>query len=433
VTAGDISSIHHAERYHTPRKRMTVIDADREAVQQSLKDPKRLLTLECAHLVDTPAEAAFDRITRLAADALDAPVCLISLVTPSRQFFKSAHGLPAPYDQARETPLSHSFCQYVTHSERPLVVRDAREDSVLCNNGAVKDLNIIAYLGVPLTTRDSQTIGSFCVIDSKPREWTNEDIRTLVDYAALVMEKVELRLIATRLQLDYLELRSLEMHRDETASMLVHDIRSPLTALLASLEQLSMMDDIPKSSREWVYSASDSAQFILFLVNQILETRKLEQSEIHLVKERISIAHLIDSVQKELQPLAKKFGITFSVLAEGDLNFECDYSLLRRVIMNLSSNALQHTPKGGNVSLEARYGDDELLIRVVDSGCGIPQDAFEKIFEKYESNVSKKLQGESTGLGLPFSRKVIEAHGGRLQVESHLGEGTIFSIHLPTL
>ena len=104
-------------------------------------------------------------------------MALVSLVDEDRQFFKSEVGLPAPWSERRQTPLSHSFCKHVVANRRPLIVHDAREDPALCTNGAVADLNVIAYLGVPLTTDDGEVIGSFCVIDGCPRAWTDDDLR----------------------------------------------------------------------------------------------------------------------------------------------------------------------------------------------------------------------------------------------------------------
>ena len=95
----------------------------------AVTDPHRLRALESAALLDTPAEMVFDRLTNLASRILGVPVALVSLVTPDRQFFKSQCGLPSPYAERRETPLSHSFCQYVVDDGAALVVEDARATS----------------------------------------------------------------------------------------------------------------------------------------------------------------------------------------------------------------------------------------------------------------------------------------------------------------
>lgn len=163
-------------------------------------DRDRLASLRALHLLDSPATEAFDRLARLAARSLHVPMVFTSLVDENRQFFKSGLGLPEPWTSAREIPLSHSFCQYVVASHQPLVVGDARVHPLLHTNPAIHDLNIVAYLGIPLTMADGHTLGSFCVSDSVPRTWGQEDIDTLRDIAASVVSEIELHALRSQAQ-----------------------------------------------------------------------------------------------------------------------------------------------------------------------------------------------------------------------------------------
>ncbi|MDO9457684.1 GAF domain-containing SpoIIE family protein phosphatase [Nocardioides sp.] len=126
----------------------------------------------------------FDHYARLVRRLLGVPVGLVSLVEPDRQVFVGAIGLPDAYQRSRETPLSHSFCQYVVKDERPLIISDARVDPRLSDNLAIEDLGVVAYAGWPVTDHTGRAIGSLCAIDSVPREWTREDVETLEDLAA---------------------------------------------------------------------------------------------------------------------------------------------------------------------------------------------------------------------------------------------------------
>ncbi len=158
-----------------------------------LTDPARLAALHGPSLLDTPFELAFDRLTRLAARLLNAPVALVSLVDADRQFFKSCFGLPEPWASERETPLSPSFCQHVVTSREPLIVTDVRVDPRVHDNLAIPDLGVIAYAGIPLVSCAGHALGSFCVIDTAPRDWTSAEIETLRDLAASVETEIELR------------------------------------------------------------------------------------------------------------------------------------------------------------------------------------------------------------------------------------------------
>ena len=153
-----------------------------------LADPARLAALQQCSIVHAPPEDAFDRLTRLVTRVLHVPVALVSLVAEDHQFFKSCIGLPEPWASQRRTPLTHSFCQHVVTSRAQLVVPDARQHLLVKDNAAITDLSVIAYAGVPLVTPEGFVLGSFCAIDIKPREWTDEELGILHDLAATVMD-----------------------------------------------------------------------------------------------------------------------------------------------------------------------------------------------------------------------------------------------------
>jgi formate hydrogenlyase transcriptional activator len=166
---------------------------------EKIQDAERLATLQQASLLDTPPEEAFDRLTRLATTLLRVPVALVSLVDGDRQFFKSSTGLPEPLASLRQTPLTHSFCKHVVASGEPLIVSDIR-DSDFKDNPSVFGLGEIAYTGVPLTTTEGHALGSFCVVDTRPRKWTEEDIEILRSLAASVMTEIGTRRLARELR-----------------------------------------------------------------------------------------------------------------------------------------------------------------------------------------------------------------------------------------
>ena len=168
---------------------------------QTLEE-KRLATLARTSLLDRPPQEAFDRLTKLAKRLLDVPIALVSLVDSDRQFFTGMCGLPSSVAEAQQTPLSHSFCKHVVDNEKPLIVSDARLDPVLSTNGAVVDLGVIAYLGIPLrvpSAPDLPPLGSLCCIDSEPHDWTKEEIEIVTELAAIAGAEIELLLqMATR-------------------------------------------------------------------------------------------------------------------------------------------------------------------------------------------------------------------------------------------
>jgi two-component sensor histidine kinase len=158
-----------------------------------LSDPARLSALDATGIMDSTPEEGFTRVARLATAFLGVPVGLASFVDADRQYFKAQCGLPGGASAVQETPLSHSFCQYVVSHDRALAVSDARDHPLLKDNLAIPDLGVVAYLGIPIHAPSGEPIGSFCAIDSQPRTWTHEDVSALTDLAAMIETELQLR------------------------------------------------------------------------------------------------------------------------------------------------------------------------------------------------------------------------------------------------
>lgn len=226
----------------------------------ALLDDARLDALLRLRLLDTPPEEPFDRLTRLAARVLQAPIALVSLVDDHRQFFKSACGLPEPWASGRETPLSHSFCQHVVANNAPLIVEDARTHPFLHDNAAVADLNAIAYLGIPLATPTGTVLGSFCVIDTQPRQWTSCDRETMTELAASVMSEIALRYAHDEMHAANCNLQKEAAHRDSLLEALEHsEARLSTAQRLARVGSFVLQRDDGEPNGHW----SEEARRIL--------------------------------------------------------------------------------------------------------------------------------------------------------------------------
>jgi GAF domain-containing protein len=158
----------------------------------TVTDPARLAALRRLLLLDSPPSRAFDRLTALAAQLLEAPVSLLTLVDAERQFFLSAFGLTEPLRSVRQTPLEYSICQYAVATGRPLIVGDARADPVLSGNPAVTELGVAAYAGIPLVAAGGHTVGTLCVVDFVTRDWTADQLATLAHLADITMDEMRL-------------------------------------------------------------------------------------------------------------------------------------------------------------------------------------------------------------------------------------------------
>jgi serine phosphatase RsbU (regulator of sigma subunit) len=163
---------------------MTEAQAIRELVDAGLATPS--------------ADESFDRFARLVQRQLDVSAALVTLVLDDEQLFPGAVGLPSLYQTLRSTPLTHSLCQYVVEDGRPLVVADAREVPRLAGNGAIDDLDIVAYAGFPIRDPQGRAVGALAAVHAQPRVWMEADLATLEDLAAACTAELGLRLAHDR-------------------------------------------------------------------------------------------------------------------------------------------------------------------------------------------------------------------------------------------
>jgi GAF domain-containing protein len=187
--------------------------------------------LRAANLLDTSPEEAFDQLSRLACRIMDAPIALVSLVDRERQFFKSCIGpLPEHIQSERGTPLTHSFCRYAVESGRELIIEDARADPLVRDNPMTTQNGVGAYAGFPLITSTGQTLGTLCVLDIKPRQWTQSQLEQLASLAAVVSSTIEYRSAAQATQ-PVMEEPSASGDDNSAASSLAEAVSAYLTRL----------------------------------------------------------------------------------------------------------------------------------------------------------------------------------------------------------
>ena len=406
-----------------------------DAREVTITDPDRLRALERTDLLDSPPEEAFDRFTALAAKITHTPVVFVSFLDGSRQFFKSAVGLPEPFASVRETPVEHTICQHVVASGEPLLISDARTHPLVHDSLTVTVLGVVAYAGFPLTTADGRTLGTFCAIDGLPRAWTEEEVGILKDLSVFVMNEVELRLRARQLREDYRRLQELEALRDDLTHMIVHDLRTPLTSLISGMQAVRLLGEMNAPQRECFEIAVGGGHTLLGMINDLLDISKMEYGALALASEEVALADLTGRAARQVLSLAGQ--------DRKEVRWECpsvlpllvaDGGKLERVLVNLIGNALKFSPDGGCVTVSIRPDAEErhLVFSVADRGIGIPEEAFIRIFEKFgQVEVGARDRRPSTGLGLTFCKLVVDAHGGRIWVESEVGAGSTFHFTLP--
>lgn len=226
--------------------------------------------------------------------------------------------------------------------------------------------------------------------------------------------------------------------REELTHMLIHDLRSPLSVIQSSLEmmELYLLDGDPEEIERPLELARRGSQRMLHLIDQLLDISRLESGQMPLECRPVDARDLLDDVASRFTVMAESNRIQLDVEATSDLPpLFVDPGLMGRVVTNLVDNAIKFTPDGGHIRLWARFdpqsAPDTLLLGVTDNGHGIPGEALPRLFKKFQKVTSRRGRRSGTSLGLPFCKLAVEAHGGRIWVESDERRGSTFTILLP--
>lgn len=223
-----------------------------------------------------------------------------------------------------------------------------------------------------------------------------------------------------------------EQRKKEFVSMITHDLRSPLTSVQMTLEFImKKRPDIDDELKEWLERSSRNILTMLSLINELLEYDKIESGGIGLDYDNFELQPVIEQVADALVDIAEFKKINL-VIPQTDVELDADAERLMRALMNLLANAIKFSPPQSTVTISVQDSEDTVTIGVADQGRGIPADFIEKVFMPFQqvtADDARKLGG--TGLGLAITKSIIEAHHGKIDVQSELGKGTTFKLTLP--
>jgi len=231
---------------------------------------------------------------------------------------------------------------------------------------------------------------------------------------------------------DLTRLRRLETVRRDFVSNLSHELRTPLASLKALAETLQegALDD-PPAARHFIDQIQVEVDALTQMVNELLELSKIESGRFTLDLAPVAACDLLDSASRRMQLQAERAGLNLRVECTDDLpNVRIDSQRLEQVLVNLIHNAVKFTRAGGEVTLIAEAIDGSIRFAVRDSGVGIAEEEVPRIFERFY-RVDKSRTGSGTGLGLSIAKHIVEAHGGKIWVESVNGQGSTFYFTIP--
>jgi two-component system phosphate regulon sensor histidine kinase PhoR len=233
---------------------------------------------------------------------------------------------------------------------------------------------------------------------------------------------------------DVSELRRLERVRQDFVANVSHEFKTPLTAIQGFAETLlaGALED-PNNNRRFLEIMRDHASRLARLTDDLLKLARIEAGKLEVEFSAVSVIEFIESCAETGLLKAGRKQITLEIDVPPGLPLVLgDAGLLRDVLQNLLDNAIQYTPPGGHIRVSTSAGSREVVITVSDTGIGIPLADQERIFERfYRVDAARSREAGGTGLGLSIAKHIVEVHGGRLRVESDVGQGSRFSFSIP--
>jgi signal transduction histidine kinase len=251
---------------------------------------------------------------------------------------------------------------------------------------------------------------------------------------ARVRSLLKLKAATEALEESFRKMRELERVRDDLMKMIVHDLKTPLTSIIATMEMLLDGDfgQMTEEQRKALGDSESKAEDLLGLIEDLLEVSRIEEAQLELAPEPIAPGALLSEIQHDWETRFQQEGATGRVdVADDAPVFHADKALLKRVFGNLIQNALTHSGHAVAITLSARPDPNGILFAVADNGPGIPPEYQDLIFRKFQQVKTPNIpRVRSSGLGLAFCRLAVEAHGGRIWVRSD-GEGSTFYFSMP--
>jgi signal transduction histidine kinase len=231
------------------------------------------------------------------------------------------------------------------------------------------------------------------------------------------------------------ELREADTLRRELVANVSHDLRTPLATLQGYIETLLLKDSslTVEDRLSYLKIAISHCKRLSKLVSELFELAKLDSNQTNVQRERFNMGELIQDVVQKFQLNAKEKQVNIITNIGQEFTFvNADIGLVERTLENLIENALRHTPQGGSISIGLKPDQENLMVQVSDTGCGIPQKELPRIFDRfYQLDKSRNAKHGYSGLGLAIAKRIIDLHESQIKVVSELNKGTTFSFLLP--
>ena len=437
-----VTFVNHLQRLEAIRQE------ELETANRKLQDSEALLE---KHVNDRTRDLeVVATVSRQAATILDPEVLLRQIVDQTRQAFNMYYvSLFLVNDRGDELhfkvgsssdPDKHTNRDHLILHQPAIITRAANLRQAIIVNDVQQDPDYIelatgtrSKLAVPLVIGDT-LLGILDMQSNQINRFDKDDLRTmrsLADQLAIALRNAQLYGEQQKL---VEKLQTLDQMKSQFLASVSHELRTPLNAVLNFTEfvRLGMLGEVNEKQVDALKKVIDSGNLLLSLINDVLDITKIEAGMMHLfVEDNIDIRAEVDVILPAVQAVLGDKPVELTVMVADNLpGMAGDKRRIKQILLNLLSNAAKFTEQG-SIELEIRPQDDDILFTVRDTGPGIDAKYHRIIFEPFEQAEQGKKHVAGTGLGLPISLRLAQAHGGRLWLESQIDQGSTFYVTLP--
>jgi signal transduction histidine kinase len=314
-------------------------------------------------------------------------------------------------------PVENSIAGKIFQDRKPLSVNNTLEDNRLFRE--VDDLSQFethSIMGVPLMVKN-RAVGVIEVINKLDGDFNQDDIQLLEFLAAQAAIAIE----NTRL-----------FQQSDLIAEIVHEVRTPLNALVAAAHLLRRPELNPEQQQQLSETISNEVNRLNDMATDFLEFSRLESGRVQLQRESIDLAGLIRECSEVIRPQALSSNLELNMKLDANLPvIQGDRNRLKRLLLNLLTNAIKYNQPEGTITVQASKSSDCIHMQIKDDGIGIPEDLLPNIFERFYRAPRYEGRVGGTGLGLAIAKRITQSHAGEIWVESKVGQGSVFHVKLP--
>jgi signal transduction histidine kinase len=433
--AGHAAIAIHNAQLHQQTKRQAVALEKANSDLRRKEEIQRLLKELSQDITSLHIDELLTKIAEKVKEFLRVDVSDVRLVEPGGSRIVGASGIEVERLRVGTTGTGRGISGWITKNRRPLVISDIAKEHNLPMGETTRRIGIRGYVAVPLFSRGGAVIGTLRALTREPREFTQEELDLLQQMANGAGVAVENARLLEHIKNQAVELEKADKVKNEFLGFVSHELKTPVNTIVGYTEMMhsKLFGEVNADQEKALEKVMANSKDLLDMINSLLEATKIEAGAVSVESQEVNLYRFFDELRSNYcVPLDKKLDLIWDCSPDLPV-VKTDNEKLRHILQNLINNAIKYTDEG-SVTISARHfaNVSSVEFRVTDTGIGIPEEALPFIFEMFHQvNGSENRSCGGVGLGLHIVKRFTELLGGKIDVESQPGRGSVFTLTIP--